>query len=288
MRRLTWPEMVQYWESHVDQRAPLDERGDPDALNNVCYTGAPLWLNKYHASLQAETYLALLAAVGPLRGDARALDIGCGAGRWCRVLQQRGYEVVGIDLQRRLIERNRSQFPEVEFVCTSVQEYEPSDGFDLVSSVTVVQHNPYAEQVTILEKLRRLTRLGGHALLLENVRDEAPDVFSRSVDDWRYLFEQTGFRVVKIRRYDYSLMLRLLRRTAGVVRHHVGADAYRVNIQPDQFRKSPTSGLRLRLRAVNGALTRIAVGVDRRFEPELIFRQPELPTVHCGFLLRAA
>jgi len=46
------------------------------------------------------------------------------------------------------VDLNRARHPEIEFECVSVQEFEPEEPFDLISSVTVLQHNPFPEQDT--------------------------------------------------------------------------------------------------------------------------------------------
>ncbi len=45
------------------------------------------------------------------RGFATALDVGCGEGRFCRMLQRHGIQTVGIDPTPRLIERARERDP---------------------------------------------------------------------------------------------------------------------------------------------------------------------------------
>ena len=48
------------------------------------------------------------------------LDIGCGAGRTTTVLDREGYDVIGVDITRMLVERARSAFPDIEFLVGDV------------------------------------------------------------------------------------------------------------------------------------------------------------------------
>jgi hypothetical protein len=58
----------------------------------------------------------------------------------------------------------------------------------------------------------------------EKIQDQAPHVFSRTIDGWREAFESSGFRNVGTRRYDHSVFVRLYSRLtqplAGMLRPH--------------------------------------------------------------------
>ena len=47
---------------------------------------------------------------------ASVLDLGCGTGRTTTVLEQMGYDVVGVDLTESLVQRAQTLFPNVEFM----------------------------------------------------------------------------------------------------------------------------------------------------------------------------
>jgi 2-polyprenyl-3-methyl-5-hydroxy-6-metoxy-1,4-benzoquinol methylase len=287
--RYTWPEMRRYWETHHTLRANVDWSNDPDGLDNVCHAGAPAWLNAYYARWQRNVYRALLSLL-PDETGRRALEVGCGAGRWCRLLFEQGYDVTGIDLQSALISHNREHHPAMDFHCCSLQEYEPDTPFHLVSSVTVLQHIPFGEQIPAVQKVRSTLIDGGHAIVLENIRDQAAHVFSRSIADWTDLFVGERLEVVTVRRYDYNPTLRAigLGRRLGrrVLRRSNGTGAAalnrgragRIGYSPKSAHSTP--------RPVALA-QRVAVSVDSRLETPLVRRNVRLPTVHAGLLLRA-
>jgi 2-polyprenyl-3-methyl-5-hydroxy-6-metoxy-1,4-benzoquinol methylase len=291
MRRLTWPEMLVYWQEHGRRFADLDYQRDPGGLANVCGPGQPLWLSEYLAAFQRRVYEELLSGLGaPVHGST-ALDVGTGAGRWARLLADRGYQTTGIDLQRTLIEDARWRFPDIEFHEIAVQEYEPDEPFDIISSVTVLQHIPFDEQTAVIRRLRELTTSGGHAIVLEHIIDQSPHVFSRTVEGWRAVFHEAGFECLAARRYNYSRALRSyssLRRRLKQPHWRTVPDA---ELRPEDLvaRKSQRvgAGLSRLLRLGDRALLRMAVAVDRVLEPGLVSRQSHRHVAaDCGFLFR--
>lgn len=273
-----------YWEGHDAVTRSLDFEADPDGLNAVCHVGAPRWLNAYYAKHQRIVYARLLDCLPRPATDPRALDVGCGAGRWCRLLAERGYAVTGIDLQPTMIESNRSRHPDVEFVCTSIQDYRPAASFDLVSSVTVLQHLPDAEQDRAVERIRGLTRQGAHVIALENVSDRGAHMFANPAEVWIARFAKHGFKLAASQPYDYSPTLRVLDAARGRVG---GVDTFspprREAVQDGKERPRRRPGLR----AFFHALQRAAVVVDDRLEPALSRRRWGLAPLHYGFLFEA-
>jgi SAM-dependent methyltransferase len=283
--RFSWQEMREYWELHAQVRATTDLAADPDALDNVCTPGAPTWLNQYYAEWQQFVYRGLLGTLPSPGPTSRALDVGCGAGRWCRTLAARGYEVTGIDLQPSLISALRERHPTMTFECVPAQELRPVLAFDLVSSVTVIAHNPFDEQERIVEHLRSILANGGHAIVLENVRDHGRHVFSRSESGWVELFEAAGFELINHRRYDYSPCLRLVSRGLALGRA-VSGQVVADEPSPASHMARSHGGSASSLRQAVVLARRIARTIDSRIEPELIRRNPRIASGHCGFVFR--
>jgi hypothetical protein len=166
-----------------------------------------------------------------------------------------------------------------------IQEFEPDQPFSVVSSVTVIAHNPFEEQPALIRKLRDLTEPGGHAIILENAADQAAHVFSNSPAGWERLFADAGFELVTSRAYDYSPAIRLV---AGMRRMASRALPGRRNggrqyVDPTADRDLP-GGI---VRRLDTLVQLGAVKVDHRIEPQLLRRQVNVPSVHRGFLFRA-
>jgi SAM-dependent methyltransferase len=290
MRRLTWNEIRQYWETHAEGLGALDLAADPDALGNVVWPGQPLWLNEHLAALQEPAYRHLLELAPAPEGHGRALDVGCGSGRWCRLLRERGYDVVGIDLQEALIEADRERYPDMRFEVAPLQDFDDPDGFDLISSVTVIQHNPIAEQAAMARRIRELTRDRGHLVLLENVHEQSAYVFSRTVEGWSKLFADVGFRLVATRAYDFSPFLRAVLGARNRAKRLGRRGRAEGNGAPSELSAAAAAhGLpgRSRGRRPLEIAMRGAVRLDRPLERLLASRGAARGSIHCGFLFEA-
>lgn len=105
------------------------------------------------------------------RGFANALDVGCGEGRFCRVLQQLGVQAVGVDLAPALIETARLRDPLGDYRVGDASTLEfADDSFDLVVSyVTLVD---FPDIQSAIAEMARVLRPGG-SLLIANLASYA-------------------------------------------------------------------------------------------------------------------
>lgn len=72
-----------------------------------------------------------------------ALEIGCGTGSFCRVLADLGYSgsYTGIDVQNRFRASGTAELPfSVSFVQTDAHAYKPDTSYDLVVSMSALEH----------------------------------------------------------------------------------------------------------------------------------------------------
>jgi SAM-dependent methyltransferase len=282
--------MERYWRTQAAARARVDWERDPDGLGNVCHAGVPAYLNEHYARGQRAVFQTFLSSL-ELRVGMRALDVGCGAGRWSRLLLERGLAVTGIDLQPDLIERSRARYPQATFECCSIQEFQPDGPFDIASCVTVLMHVPFDEQPRAARAIRDALVAGGHLLLLESLREQGPSAFSHSPARWKRLLGDCGFRLVAFRRYDYNPGLRAVswarRRShlAFLPRDQVPEGASEFGRLPE--RSYLLGGLRRVGKRCLPLAQRAAVAMDARIEPLLIRHNPTFGSVYAGFLLEA-
>lgn len=72
-----------------------------------------------------------------------ALDLGCGTGVLCALLNSRGIEAEGVDLSEEMLEIARENAPDLRFTAADMTEYQPQRSFDLVTCTgDAINHLP--------------------------------------------------------------------------------------------------------------------------------------------------
>ncbi|SET90779.1 class I SAM-dependent methyltransferase [Nonomuraea wenchangensis] len=108
----------------------------------------------------------LLRRVPP--GCARALDVGCGAGRFARRLAARGIEVDAVDPAAEVIEAARAAGGGPRFLHADITDMELPEGhYDFVSCLASIHHVPFAT----VSRLRRALAPGGVLAVLGCYRE---------------------------------------------------------------------------------------------------------------------
>lgn len=101
------------------------------------------------------------------KGFVNALDVGCGEGRFCRMLAAEGVKAVGVDPTLALVEHARRMHSDGDYriQCAEALEF-PDGSFDLVVSYLTLIDIPGVEQA--ISEMARVLRPGG-ALLIANL-----------------------------------------------------------------------------------------------------------------------
>jgi SAM-dependent methyltransferase len=154
-----------YWEDRARRFA-----AEGDGLAAVCSYGMPGFYNR---AIHLTQRLALAPWLRVVPG-MRALDVGCGIGRWCRLLATRGADVTGVDLSPTMIgeARRRSAAAGLadrcRFLVQDSSQLDAGEQFDLVLGVTVLQHilDPQALRAAV-GRIARHVRPDGRIVLLE-------------------------------------------------------------------------------------------------------------------------
>jgi 2-polyprenyl-3-methyl-5-hydroxy-6-metoxy-1,4-benzoquinol methylase len=107
----------------------------------------------------------------PGQPGSRAVDLGCGSGRFIDLLASRHTEVLGVDIAAREIDMARREHPQphVRFEVRSLLDVTAdADGqFDTVFSVNTVHH--LRAHHVVLPHLRSLLAPGGHLVVVDIV-----------------------------------------------------------------------------------------------------------------------
>jgi ubiquinone/menaquinone biosynthesis C-methylase UbiE len=154
-----------YWEDRAQRFA-----GEGDGLAAVCSYGMPEFYNR---AIHLEQRLALGRWLN-VKPGTRVLDVGCGVGRWSRLLAAKGAKVVGVDLSPTMIMQAQQRAAaegvadHCRFEVQDLSQLAVGEQFDLVLAVTVLQHilDPQALRAALTAMTAHLAP-GGRMVLLE-------------------------------------------------------------------------------------------------------------------------
>ena len=137
------------------------------------------------------------------------LDLGCGVGRWSFALAPFVKRVVGADVSPKMISLARKlklakgkKAGNINFVRARVEKLPfPGDSFDLITSVTVLQHVRENSISRAVGEITRVCKLGGFICILESTSEKSRSAYlhPRSAQEWKALFEKRGCRLVRQR-----------------------------------------------------------------------------------------
>jgi ubiquinone/menaquinone biosynthesis C-methylase UbiE len=187
-----------------------------DPLGAVCWDGAPPWFNRFFAHFQVrEVRRAMQHELGEGRRAGRALDLGCGTGRWTRWLDAWWSDPIGADISRGMLRAADPMHPYTQTDVTALPFRDAT--FDFALSVTVLLHLPHDSQRAALAEIARVLIPGGTFVMLEMVNRVADrsHVFPHRVPEWASMLRDAGFSVESARGEAYAPLLRLAFAAAG-------------------------------------------------------------------------
>src|SRR3981081_267124 len=165
-----------YWEDRAQRFA-----AQGDGLAAVCAYGMPEFYNR---AIHLEQRLAL-EPWGKVGAGPRVLDVGCGVGRWSRLLAARGADVLGVDLSPTMIAQAQQRAAaegvadRCRFRVQDVSNLDVGERFDLILGVTVLQHilDPVALRAALAAMAAHLAAGAGIVL-----RESAPTTLLNRFD----------------------------------------------------------------------------------------------------------
>jgi SAM-dependent methyltransferase len=199
------------------------DRDARDPLSAVIGPDADPLVNRFvdyaHRLGMKAAFGMLESRLGSLNGR-EVLDLGCGRGRWSKEYAHLGARVTGADISPEAVRVLAGEMPQHCFIAGDITELKFSDHrFDVVNSVTVIQHMPEWKQRIAVDILSRWVKPGGYVVLLENVLAfDAPHVFPHRENEWIEMVETTGLRCVYRRGSNYEVLFRVKGRLSQVLR----------------------------------------------------------------------
>ena len=126
------------------------------------------YLDPRHQVYEQPLRWAAFARMSPITPGERVLDIGCGVGTWSVRMAEQGAQVLGVDISAAMIDMAEPHAGVAYRVAAAHELDCPDRYFDLMVSVTVLQHITDPEELKrALRNLRRMLKDSGRFFVLE-------------------------------------------------------------------------------------------------------------------------
>jgi SAM-dependent methyltransferase len=169
----------EYWTGLAENHS-----GDAAGFSPVLHPNAPAWFNRLIDELQFRALRRALA-LAKVPDGSRALDVGCGTGRWVRRYEEIGLRATGVDATAGMLRLARRSGTAAPLAAGEAFRLPFADAtFDFVSDVTVVQHILPSLQPQALGEMIRVLKPGGRLVLMELIRGKDAHIFPRKPQDW--------------------------------------------------------------------------------------------------------
>jgi 2-polyprenyl-3-methyl-5-hydroxy-6-metoxy-1,4-benzoquinol methylase len=170
-------------------------------------------LYRYDQPLRMRFVRSAISRIVREMGESKsALDIGCGSGDVMQELRKVNLSVLGVDVSSVAVESTNRRFandPNVSALILDLESERPfPHKFDLVTSITVLQHIADDSLPSVLAALRDGLTPGGRIIAFEIAPNEATkstaqlnQVFERSHDIWKKVFDNAGLQLLRTSTY---------------------------------------------------------------------------------------
>lgn len=100
--------------------------------------------------------------------ESKVLDLGCGNGRWCRILMNRCKEYVGVDISNEFIRKAREKYKDnakLRFFNMAVQEYISNEKYDLILIIGLITYMNDDEVIRLSHNCKKMLSENGQVIL---------------------------------------------------------------------------------------------------------------------------
>jgi ubiquinone/menaquinone biosynthesis C-methylase UbiE len=137
---------------------------------------------------------------------ANALEIGCGTGKFSRLLAERAKQVLALDLSPNMIEfalRHSTRYPNINFQIADAMNVDlPAEHFDCVVSIATLHHMPCRQAINMM---KQCLKTNGHLVILDMLQTKAlADIFTNALA----MPANLGIRLMKTGRFRAPLIVR--------------------------------------------------------------------------------
>lgn len=137
-----------------------------------------------------ERRLRGLEALLPKEG--RVLDVGCAAGSFLRIMQSRGWEVMGLEPSLSMCTRAQATLSNDRILLGGLERLSSNARFDLITLWDVIEHLPAPHQA-IAQAVQHLSPRGQLLVLTQNVNSPMARLLGRRWQHYKHAEHLTHF-----------------------------------------------------------------------------------------------
>jgi ubiquinone/menaquinone biosynthesis C-methylase UbiE len=105
---------------------------------------------------------------------SKILDVGCGPGQFSLYFTNKGFDVIGIDFSKQMIEIARKKVPDVDFRYMDMRKLEfEKESFDGILTAYSLIHIPSSDLLSVLNSFSRILKVNGYLCII--VQKGEPD-----------------------------------------------------------------------------------------------------------------
>ncbi len=169
---------------------------------------AQQWVSEHGGQEEKSYWEKQMVRFKELLPNGKVLEIGSGAGKDAKALINLGYEYIGTDASKGLIEVAQARNPGAVFINEAVEDLSfPADSLDGFWTAATLLHIPKDQIDLALQKIKGVCKTGAIGFIsLKEGQGEKEDVNTGrwfayySEDEFRQVLKRNGFEVV-----DYEL-----------------------------------------------------------------------------------
>lgn len=112
------------------------------------------------------------------------LDVGCGAGQLTDYFCRQGLNAKGIDFSTTLVKIAKQRYPQADFICSDIIDYESNDLYDGIFTKDMLFHLSDEDIIKTLELFKRILKPNGKICIILDLPKKAGEhIFVEELND---------------------------------------------------------------------------------------------------------